>query len=145
MSTTRGNCTTSPRHARLRPMLRPLCLLLLALLLAGALVSALRVEAYTTTTDTVTGNVCPQFAMYEATDIGGTGFAPQLLALSAMDCSLDYVRKLPGLSPESSEVARTSNKAAAKQDQQTTDAAEVIRDSRVRLEIEQNKAEVGAS
>ena len=124
-------------------MLRPLCLLLLALLLAGALVAALRVEAYTTTPQ-VEKSACPQYAMYEATDIGGTGFAPQLLAPSAKDCSLDYVRKLPGLSPESSEVARKANKAAANQDQQTTDAADIIQDSRVELENKRADAEVGA-
>lgn len=124
-------------------MLRALCLLLLALLLAGALVVALRVEAYTTTPE-VEKSVCPQYAMYDATDIGGTGFAPQLLAPSASDCSLDYVRKLPGLSPESSEVARKANKAAAKQDQQTTDAADIVRDSRVELEIKRADAEVDA-
>ena len=123
--------------------LRLPCLLLLALLLAGVLVTALSVEAYTTTTDTVTAGVCPQFTMYEATDIGGTGFAPQVLAPSAKDCSLDYVRKLPGLSPESSEVARKANKAAAKQDQQTTDSAGVIGDSRVGLEKQRAQAELG--
>ena len=125
-------------------MLRALCLLLLALLLAGTLVVALRVEAYTTTPEVETQNVCPQFTMYEATDIGGTGFAPQLLAPSASDCSLDYVRKLPGLSPESSEVARKANKGAAKQDQQTTDTASIVQDSRVELEIQRQKAEVSA-
>ena len=82
--------------------------------------------------------------MYEATDIGGTGFAPQLLAPSATECSLDYVRNLPGLSTESSEVARMANKGAAKQDQQTSDAADIIKDSRVDLEIKQADVEVGA-
>lgn len=124
-------------------MLRPLCLLLLALLLAGALVAALRVEAYTTTPQ-VEKNACPQYAMYEATDIGGTGFAPQLLAPSASDCSLDYVRKLPGLSPESSEVARKANKAAANQDQETTEVSGIIGDTRAELEIKRADAEVGA-
>ena len=142
MSTTRGNRTTSPRHTRLRPMLRPLCLVLLALLLAGALVAALRVEAYTTTPQ-VEKNACPQFTMYEATDIGGTGFAPQLLAPSASDCSLDYVRKLPGLSPESSEVARKANKAAANQDQETTEVSGIIGETRAELEIKRADAEVG--
>jgi len=123
--------------------LRLPCLLLLALLLAGVLVTALRVEAYTTTTDTVTGGGCPQFTMYEATDIGGTGFAPQVLAPSAKDCSLDYVRKLPGLSPESSEVARKANKAAAKQDKETTQRAGVIGDSRVGLEKQRAQADLG--
>lgn len=124
-------------------MLRPLCLLLIALLLVGALVSALRVEAYTTTPQ-VEKSACPKFTMYEATDIGGTGFAPQLLAPSATECSLDYVRNLPGLSAESSEVARMANKGAAKQDQQTSDAADIIQDSRVDLEIKQADVEVGA-
>lgn len=143
MSTTRGNRTTSPRHTHLRPMLLPLCLLLLALLLAGALVAALRVEAYTTTPQ-VEKSACPQYAMYEATDIGGTGFAPQLLAPSAKDCSLDYVRKLPGLSPESSEVARKANKAAANQDQETTEVSGIIGETRAELEIKRADAEVGA-
>ena len=124
-------------------MLRPLCIVLLALLLVGALVSALRVEAYTTTPQVEKG-ACPKFTMYEATDIGGTGFAPQLLAPSATECSLDYVRKLPGLSPESSEVARKANKGATKQDQQTSDAANNVKDSRVELEIKRADAEVGA-
>ena len=124
-------------------MLRPLCIVLLALLLVGALVSALRVEAYTTTPQ-VEKSACPKFTMYEATDIGGTGFAPQLLAPSATECSLDYVRKLPGLSPESSEVARKANKGATKQDQQTSDAANNVKDSRVELEIKRADAEVGA-
>jgi hypothetical protein len=124
-------------------MLRPLCLLLLALLLAGALVATLRVEAYTTTPE-VEKSVCPQYAMYEATDIGGTGFAPQLLAPSASDCSLDYVRKLPGLSPESSEAARKATKAAANQDQDTTEQSAIIGDTRVGLEKQRADAEVGA-
>lgn len=124
-------------------MLRTLCLLLLALLLAGALVVALRVEAYTTTPE-VEKSVCPQYAMYEATDIGGTGFAPQLLAPSASDCSLDYVRKLPGLSPESSEVARKAAKATANQDQETTEVSAIIGDTRVGLEKQRADAEVGA-
>ena len=124
-------------------MLRTLCLLLLALLLAGALVVALRVEAYTTTPE-VEKSVCPQYAMYEATDIGGTGFAPQLLAPSASDCSLDYVRKLPGLSPESSEVARKATKATANQDQETTEVSAIIGDTRVGLEKQRADAEVGA-
>lgn len=124
-------------------MLRALCLLLLALLLAGALVAALRVEAYTTTPQ-VEKNACPQYAMYEATDIGGTGFAPQLLAPSASDCSLDYVRKLPGLSPESSEAARKATKAAANQDQDTTEQSAIIGDTRVGLEKQRADAEVGA-
>ena len=123
--------------------LRLPCLLLLALLLAGVLVTALRVEAYTTTTDTVTAGGCPQFTMYEATDIGGTGFAPQVLAPSAKDCSLDYVRQLPGLSPESSEVARQAKRAAANQDRQTTDSAAAIGDSRVGLEKQRAKADLG--
>lgn len=123
-------------------MLRPLCLVLLALLLAGALVVALRVEAYTTTPQ-VEKSVCPQYAMYEATDIGGTGFAPQLLAPSASDCSLDYVRKLPGLSPESSEVARKATKATANQDQETTEVSAIIGDTRVGLEKQRADAEVG--
>ena len=144
MSTTRGNRTTSPRHTRLRLMLRPLCLLLLALLLAGALVSALRVEAYTTTPQ-VEKSACPQFTMYEATDIGGTGFAPQLLAPSASDCSLDYLRKLPGLSPESSDVARKANKATANQDKETTEVSGIVGETRVGLEIKQANAEVGAN
>ena len=144
MSTTRGNRTTSPRHTRIRPMLRPLCLLLLALLLAGALVASLRVEAYTTTPQ-VEKIACPQFTMYEATDIGGTGFAPQLLAPSAFDCSLDYVRKLPGLSPESSDVARKANKATANQDKETTEVSGIVGDTRVELEIKQADVEVGAN
>ena len=143
MSTTWGNRTTSSLHTHLIPMLRPLCLVLLALLLATALVAALHVEAYTTTPE-VDKSACPKFTMYEATDIGGTGFAPQLLAPSASDCSLDYVRNLPGLSPESSDVARKTNKAAAKQDKQTTDAADIVRDSRVELENKQADVEVGA-
>lgn len=125
-------------------MFRPLCLLLLALLLAGALVAALRVEAYTTTPE-VEKSACPQFTMYEATDIGGTGFAPQLLAPSATDCSLDYVRKLPGLSPESSEVARKATKTTANQDQETTEVSVIIGDTRVGLEKQRADAEVGAS
>ena len=124
-------------------MLRPLCLLLLALLLACALVAALRVEAYTTTPQ-VEKSACPQYAMYEATDIGGTGFAPQLLAPSATDCSLDYVRKLPGLSPESSEMARKANKATENQDKETTEVSGIVGDTRAELEIKRADAEVGA-
>lgn len=103
----------------------------------------MRIEAYTET-NTMAIPACTKFRMYEATDIGGAGSVPRVLARSAHDCSLEYVMTLPGLSAESSDLARKANKAAAKQDQQTTDASALTKNTRVELEIKQAKAEVGA-
>ena len=91
-------------------MLRVLCMLMMVCLLIGAVIRYARsVETYVET-NAVT-SACPQFSMYDITEIGGTGFAPQVVASSAYsDCSLDYVRKLPGLSAESSNMAQKAKK-----------------------------------
>lgn len=119
-------------------MFRVLCMCLMLFLLACVVGATLRVEAYTTVP------ACPRFSMYEATDIGGTGFAPQVLAPSASDCNLEYVMKLPGLSVESSNMARKASKAVDKQNTQTADAAAVIKDGRIKVESDQAKADAGA-
>lgn len=142
--------TTTLSHARSRylaSMLRHLCLVVVVFLLVSTWIHTMRIEAYTET-NTMAAPVtpaCTRFRMYEATDIGGTGFAPQVLAPSARDCSIEYVTMLPGLSAESSDMARKANKAAAKQDQQTLEASTLTKNTRVELEIKQAKAEVGAS
>lgn len=123
-------------------MLRHLCLVVVVFLLVSTWVHAMRIEAYTEKAAPVIP-ACTRFRMYEATDIGGT--ARQVLAPSAYDCSIEYVTTLPGLSAESSDLARKANKAASKQDQQTTEASTLTKNTRVELEIKRAKAEVGAS